>query len=97
MSAGLVALLMGLFVVPLLFLTLGHGWRRRSPRLRSAFWGGVLGYAIAACAALIVGIVPPSEWSGADVMRGALGFWSPLVVPALGAGIAVLLRGNGHR
>jgi hypothetical protein len=88
MSLGTGIFLVGLLVVPLLFLALGHKWRRRSPRQRAAFWGGLTGYLVAACAALWVGMIPAAEWSAGDTVRGALGFWSLLVAPAFGAAIA---------
>lgn len=97
MSAGTLALLGGLFVVPLLFLALGHRWRRRGPRARAAFWGGLAGYLVASCAALVVGMRPAEEWSAGDTLRGALGFWGLLLAPALGAAVAVLLAGNERR
>lgn len=90
MTAGLPALLVGLFAVPVAFLWLGHGWRRRTPRQRAAFWGGLAGYLVASLAVMLAGMIPPSEWSAADTVRGALGWWSLLVAPALGAAVAVL-------
>ena len=97
MSAGTLALLAGLFVIPLAFLTLGHRWRRRGPRARAAFWGGLTGYLLASCVALVVGMSPAAEWSAGDTLRGALGFWSLLLAPALGVAVALLLAGNERR
>ena len=97
MSVGTLAFLAGLLVIPLLFLTLGHRWRRRGPRARAAFWGGLTGYLLASCAALVAGMSPAAEWSPGDTLRGALGFWSLLVAPALGAAVALLLAGNERR
>lgn len=91
MTPGTAVMLLGLFLVPLVFLALGHKWRRRSPRLRAAFWGGLTGYLVAACAALWVGMMPAAEWSSSDTLRGALGFWSLVVAPALGAAIAAVV------
>jgi len=97
MSAGILALLAGLFLVPLLFLALGHRWRRRGPRQRAAFWGGLTGYFIAAFVALVVGMRPAAEWSGNDTMRGVLGLWSLVIAPTLGAAVGALLAGNARR
>ena len=97
MSLGTVVLLAGLFLVPLLFLSLGHRWRRRSPRQRAAFWGGLAGYLVAACVAMWVGMIPAAEWSSTDTVRGALGLWSLLIAPALGAAIAAAVAKNRSR
>jgi hypothetical protein len=97
MSLGTGVFLAGLLVVPLLFLALGHKWRRRSPRQRAAFWGGLTGYLVAAGAAMWVGMIPAAEWSPTDTVRGALGFWSLLVAPALGAAIGAIAARNRPR
>ncbi len=97
MSAGTLAMLIGLLVVPALFLWLGHGWRHRSHRQRAVFWGALTGYLVASLAALAVGMFPPSEWSAGDTIRGALGFWSLVILPALGAAAAALMAGNDSR
>lgn len=95
MTPGTLALLAGLFVVPVVLLWLGHRLRRRPVRLRGAFWGGVIGYGVASLAALVVGMYPPHEWSGGDVMRGLLGFWLLLIAPLVGALLgAITARGD---
>ena len=85
MTPGTLAMLAGLFVVPVVLLWLGHRLRRRPARVRGAFWGGVVGYGVAATAALIAGMYPPAEWSDGDVMRGLVGFWLLLIAPVVGA------------
>lgn len=90
MTAGIVALLAGLFVVPCVLLWLGHRLRRRPARLRGAFWGGVIGYGVAAAAALVAGMYPPAMWSGDDTIRGLLGFWLLLVAPLVGVMLGAL-------
>jgi hypothetical protein len=83
-----VALLMGLFLVPLGLLVLGHRLRERSVVQRAAFWGGVIGHSIALGVAVTALHVPPVMWqSGA---RMAAAFWSLLLGGAIGALIAVL-------
>lgn len=94
MTAGTLALLAGLFVVPCVLLWLGHRLRRRPARLRGAFWGGVMGYGVAAAAALVAGMYPPAMWSGADTMRGAIGFWSLLLLTAVGVLVGALKAGR---
>lgn len=94
MNAGIIALLIGLFVVPLVLLALGHRSRRRSAAQRAVFWGGLLGYLIAALAALWVGLMPAAEWSEADLVRGALGFWGLIIGPVIGALAALAWKGR---
>lgn len=85
MTAGLAAMLVGLFVVPVLLLWSGHRLRRRSSRWQYVFWGALVGHVVAIPIAAIAAMTPPVEWAGSDVLRGALGFWSLLVLPAAGA------------
>lgn len=67
--------------------------RRRTPLQRRIFWGGLIGYLVAALAAMWVGMTPAAEWSSADTVRGLLGYWGLIVGPILGAIVAVGLRG----
>jgi hypothetical protein len=94
-SSGTVALLAGLFLVPVVLLALGHRLRRRTPRQRAVFWGGLVGYLGGALAALWVGMFPAAEWSATDTARGLIGFWGLIIGPLVGAlaGLA-LLRGR---
>lgn len=89
MNVGTVALLVGLFVVPLILLGLGHRLRRRSPKQRRVFWGALVGYLVAALVAIWVGMVPAAEWSNSDTVRGLLGFWGLLIGPVIGAAAAI--------
>lgn len=91
MSLNLVAFLAGLFVVPIVLLWLGYRLRRRSPRARRAFWGGVVGYCIAGTLAVIGGMIPPEAWGSGETMRGLVGFWGMLVLPVIGAVVATLI------
>lgn len=95
MSIGTVALLVGLFVIPLIILGLGHRLRRRSPAQRRMFWGALVGYLVAALAAMWVGMVPAAEWSNSDTVRGLLGFWGLLVGPIIGAAAALASQRRG--
>ena len=92
MSLGTIALLIGLFVIPVALLALGHRLRRRPPALRAVYWGGLVGYLAGSLAALWVGMVPASEWSGADTMRGLLGYWGLIICPIIGALAALVFR-----
>ena len=84
MTLGLAAMLLGVFVVPTALLWMGHRLRRRPPRWRSMFWGAVIGHVIAMVIGLIWAMMPPEEWAPTDHVRGALAFWSFLVLPLVG-------------
>ena len=90
MTPGILALLVGAFVVPGVLLWLGHRLRRRTPRWRGAFWGGVAGHLIALVVGSIAAMTPAAEWSPDDTLRGAVGLWSFLVLPVVGAVLGVL-------
>lgn len=85
MTPGTAAMLLGLFAVPALLLWSGHRLRRRSLRWRSVFWGLLLGYVAGSLVAMTAAMMPAAEWTGDDTMRGLLGFWSLVLLPALGA------------
>ena len=87
---GRLVLLAGLLGVPLLLLWTGHRLQRRSDARRAAFWGGLTGHLVALPLATLAALLPPAEWSPDDRTRGALGFWALLVLPALGAAVALL-------
>jgi hypothetical protein len=94
---GRIALLIGLFAVPALLLWAGHQWRHTGPRVRGAFWGGIIAHSGAAVLATVAGVLWPVEWESDDTMRGFLGFWSMLVLSAVGATIGALLNGRRGR
>ena len=91
MTPGLLALLLGLFVPPLLALALGHRIARRGRRARLAFWGLVSGHTLAALAATAAALYLPVRWTDADTWRGAVGLWGMLVAGVLGGAIGWLL------
>jgi len=91
-TPGIVALLLGLFVVPAALLWGGHRLRRKSARWRSTFWGAVVGYLLSACVSMTAGMMPPAMWSPDDTARGLLGFWSLILLPAAGALVGALMR-----
>jgi hypothetical protein len=85
MTIGVVALLLGVFVVPAALLWMGHRLRRRPVRWQRAFWGGLTGHAVALVVGTLAAMIPPEEWSATDHLRGALAFWSFLILPIAGA------------
>jgi hypothetical protein len=97
MTAGRLALLLGLFGVPAALLWAGHRLRRRSPRWHGAFWGALLAHLIAAVVATVASMVPPEEWRPEDVWRGIFGFWTLLVAPVVGAAAGALLGASSGR
>ena len=90
MNVHQVALLLGLFVVPLLALALGHRLARRGPLARNVFWGLVAGHTVAALAASTVAMTEPEFWGAADLWRGIIGYWGMLLLPLAGAALGAL-------
>ena len=91
MSIGVAALLVGLFVIPVILLYMGHRLRKRSRRWRLTFWGALFGHTLAACFALWYSMVPPEIWSSGDFSRGLFGFYGMVLGAVAGAALGVLL------
>lgn len=99
MTLSMLALLAGMFGVPVLLLWLAHRLRRRPPLWRAVFWGATAGYVAGMLVSLIAMHYPPSPWD-AEGWRTALVHWGMLAGAALGAvvaGVRVLGRQNGGR
>jgi hypothetical protein len=92
MSPHFIVFILGLFGVPLVLLAIGHRLRRRSPRVRSIFWGGIVGHCVAAIVAVVWGMIPPAAWEPTETARGFAGLWSLLAFPVMGAVIFALRR-----
>lgn len=90
-----VALLVGLFLVPAYLVWLGHGLRDRTPRQRSAFWGGVIGHAAAMVVTLGAMMAPPIWWHDGGMLRDAAVHWTLILGVLIGAGVAVALHRRG--
>lgn len=90
MSVHFIAFALGLFGVPLALLAIGHRLRRRSPRVRAMFWGGIVGHCVAAVLAVVWGMTPPDAWEPTETARGFAGLWSLLLFPLVGAALAAL-------
>lgn len=80
-----IALLLGMFIVPLALLVLGHRLRDRTPPQRGAFWGGVIGHTAAIIVAATALHFPPVLWSSQE--RILIAFWSMLLGGVVGAAI----------
>lgn len=78
-------LVLGLFGVPLVLLMVGHRIKRSTQRRQFAFWGGVYGHLVALVLAMYASLSPPIGWLSSDVTRGALGVWSLVLLPLVGA------------
>src|SRR5687768_10214915 len=85
MSIHILAFIVGLFLVPLALLMVAHKLRRRSQRVRAAFWGAVAGHIIALVLATAWGMIPPETLTPQETARGAASLWSLLVLPLAGA------------
>jgi len=81
---GFVALVLGLFGVPIALLMYGHKLQRRTPRERGAFWGALVGHCVAATLALVMGMIPPEAWTSEETVRGVAGLWGLLLLPMAG-------------
>ena len=90
MTAGLAALVIGLYAVPLALLWSGHRLRRRARPYRAAFWGALIGHLAASSIALFLSMFPATEWTATDFWRGFGGYWLPVLLPALGSAIGAL-------
>jgi hypothetical protein len=95
-TTSLLALLAGLFLVPLAALVLGHRVNRRPRRHRTTFWGLVIGHTLAALVATIAALYLPVRWDAADTTRGLLGLWSMLLGGAIGGAIGWMLGGRSE-
>ena len=63
------AFLAGLFGAPATLLWLGHHMRDRSPRLKGAFWGGLIGHSATLVLTVVLALAPPVAWTD-DAWRG---------------------------
>ena len=82
MTLSLMALLIGLFVVPVVLLWMGQRLRRRSGRWRAVFWGAVVGYVIGMIVTVAAMHYPPVLWSGG--WRTVLVHWGMLLGAIVG-------------
>ena len=87
MSLHILVFIVGLFLVPLGLLMIAHKLRRRSPRMRSAFWGAVLGHIAAALIATTWGMIPAETLTPGESARGFASLWTLLVFPLVGGAI----------
>lgn len=86
-----VALLLGVFLVPLCMLAACHRFRRLSQDQRRVVWGLIIGYGVALPVVLLTLILPPVMWSPDQPLRSTLVYWGLLLMPALGATAGLVL------
>lgn len=84
------ALLAGFFFAPALLLALGHGLRKRVPRARSRFWGGVMGYGVGMVLAILAMMIPPNDWGGEGDLRSVVIHWAMAAGCLLGVSVGSL-------
>lgn len=96
MTAGVLAMLLGVFVVPMALLWAGHRMRRRSARWHAAFWGALVGHVVALVVAPVAAMTPAEAWMPTDALRGAVGLWAWLVLPVVG-GVVGAVRSTPRR
>ena len=89
-----IALLLGLFAVPLIALKLGNRFRDQTPSKRRFFWGAVIGHMCGICVTVVASMFPPIWWEGGTVLRDYLVHWSMLVGSVLGV-LAAQFGGSG--
>jgi uncharacterized membrane protein YdcZ (DUF606 family) len=75
----------GLFVVPIVLLSVGHTLRKRSPQQRAAFWGATYGYLGAVTLTCVLTVAPPIDWNGGSLVRDVAIHWSMLLAAMVGA------------
>lgn len=97
MSMGPLAMLLGIFGVPLALLWLGHRLRRRSPRERGIFWGALLGHLSALVTATLASVLPPHMWGPEDLVRGLASYGALLLLPVLGGVIGAIAAPGGEQ
>jgi hypothetical protein len=96
-SPSLAALLIGLFIVPLVLLWMGQRLRRRTAAWRGMFWGAVIGHALGMLATVGAMHLPPVLWSGSDARTAAV-HWAMLLGAVLGAAMGWMMgRAKGAR
>lgn len=99
MSLSLLALLTGLFVVPVALLWMGHRLRRRPAAWRGAFWGAVAGHALGMLVTVAALHYPPVPW-GEGGVRSVLVHGAMLLGAVLGGAIGWMMgarRTDGSR
>lgn len=94
MTAGMTALLAGLFLAPAALLWLGQRFRQRTPRWRRVFWGAVTGHTLGMLATVGAAHYPPVSWGGGPPAREVVLFWSMPAGALAGAAVAWLLAGR---
>ena len=92
MTVEAIALLGGLFIVPLILLAVGKKFRTRSPRVRRAFWYVVIAHTLGALSAIIAMMIPPLHWEGGSITRIAIVYSSMLAASIVAATISLMIK-----
>lgn len=84
-----IALLLGLFAVPLIALVIGFKFRKQGPQARAIFWGAIIGHTIATIFASVAAIWPPRVPGPEDDVRSLMILWLLLLGGIVGALLAL--------
>jgi uncharacterized membrane protein YcfT len=90
-----IALLIGLFAVPLIALKMGNRFRDQPPTKRRFFWGAVIGHSLGMVVTVVASLFPPIWWEGGTVLRDYLVHWSMLAGSVFGV-LAAQLGGRNE-
>lgn len=86
-----VGFLLGVFLIPVIMLSVCHRFRKLKRRQRQIFWGLAIGYAVAVVLVQVALLAPPVRWVPERSLRTFLVYWGLLVLPVLGAVAGLLL------
>ncbi len=71
MTIHRLALLGGLFLMPILLLWIGHGFRHLARPVRYAFWGGVITHVLAIVLTVVLLTTPAVAWEPGSLRAAA--------------------------
>ena len=98
MNLDSIALLLGMFCLPVFLMFLGHRLRGRSSTHKRRFWGGVVGYVFGMGVAISAMILPPVWWVDGGALRPFLVHWAMVLGGLLGVITGPFwARSPGHR
>jgi hypothetical protein len=87
-----IVFVVGLFIVPLVLLAMGHDLRKRPARQRGTFWGAASGYFAGVLVTAVLTVMPPVHWSAGSPPRDLAVHFSMVAGTILGAMAGSFLR-----
>ena len=85
-----IALVAGILGAPIALAALGHHLRRRPPKVKRLFWGGVIGHTMGLFLTVGAMLFPSVSWVAGGPMRVHVVHWSLLVGLVLGLAVAAV-------